>query len=156
MRHSLIITALALVPLGARADVPYLDDRSTPAAVVQSLYNAINSGQYLRAYSYFDADRIGDYPSFKAGYDTTQSVALRLGEQRQDSGAGTTYTQLPAVIKAVETDGRTQVYAGCYTLSAVSPSIQDYPPFVPIRIIGGTLVPTDAPFEAAVGKCPAP
>ncbi|QOL82493.1 hypothetical protein [Pseudooceanicola spongiae] len=154
MTRILMILATAIVPLSAQADPSYLDDRSSPSAVVESLYNAINSQQYLRAYSYFDPDRIGDYDSFKAGYAETQSVTLRLGEPLTEGAAGTIYTQIPAVIEAVGTDGSTQVYAGCYLISAVSPGIQDVPPFLPIRIVSGTLAKTDRPFEAATGSCP--
>ena len=32
---------------------PYIDDRSSPQALVQSLYNAINRKEFARAYSYF-------------------------------------------------------------------------------------------------------
>ena len=35
------------------SDAVYLDDRSTPAAVMLSYFNAINRHEYLRAYSYY-------------------------------------------------------------------------------------------------------
>ena len=38
----------------------YVDDRSTPRAVIQSLYNAIGTHQYARAWSYFEEPPAAD------------------------------------------------------------------------------------------------
>lgn len=153
MKFPLLAFAASLFPLTAHAQDSYLDNRSTPSAVVESLYSAINARQYLRAYSYFAPEAVADYESFKAGYQNTDSVTLRLGKPMAEGTAGTTYTHIPTVIRAVESDGTEQVYAGCYRVAAISPSAQDTPPFVPIRIAEGTLAPTDEAFESASGDC---
>lgn len=44
--------ALMAVASAAFAHEPYLDDRSTATSVVRSYYNAINSREYSRAWSY--------------------------------------------------------------------------------------------------------
>lgn len=148
------ILTLSLTAAAASAQQGgYRDDRSTPSAVVLSLYDAINRQQYLRAYSYFAEDRIGDYTTFKVGYADTDHVDLRLGTPSTEGAAGTIYTSLPAVIRATQADGTQHVYAGCYLVSQVDPTIQDYPPFVPIRIVKGTLAATDASFTDATGYC---
>lgn len=153
MKFPFLAIAASLLPLTAHAQDSYLDDRSTPSAVIESLYNAIDARQYLRAYSYFAPDAVADYDSFKAGYQNTDSVTLRLGEPKSEGTAGTIYTHIPTVIRATESDGTEQVYTGCYLVAAVSSSAQDTPPFVPIRIADGTLTPTDDAFETANGNC---
>ncbi|HVY51583.1 MAG TPA: hypothetical protein VHA07_08475, partial [Devosia sp.] len=52
---------VALLPVAALAVSPalaappaYLDDRSTPEAVIASFYNAINRQEYARAWSYYE------------------------------------------------------------------------------------------------------
>ena len=153
MKFPLFAIVTSLFPLTAHAQDSYLDDRSTPSAVIESLYNAINARQYLRAYNYFAPDAVADYDNFKAGYQNTDSVTLRLGEPLAEGTAGTTYTHIPTVIRATESDGTEQVYTGCYLVAALSPSAQDTPPFVPIRIADGTLTPTADAFETASGHC---
>ena len=154
MKRLILITSLILTASAAPAQqAVFQDDRSTPAAVVESLYNAINRHEYLRAYSYFASDRIGDYEMFKAGYADTDHVDLHLAPPQTEGAAGTTYTMLPVVIRATRTDGTQSIFAGCYAVSQVSPSIQDQPPYIPIRIIKGTLAATDANFDDATGHC---
>ena len=149
----LILTLLLAGSAAGAQQTAFRDDRSSPAAVVESLYNAVNRHEYLRAYSYFARDRIGDYAAFKAGYADTDHVDLRLGTPVTEGAAGTTYTMLPVVIRATDTEGTQAVFTGCYQLSQVSPSIQDRPPYVPIRIIEGTLAETDTAFADATARC---
>ncbi len=80
--HRLTFSALAaLLLLAARlAEPAYLDDRSDPAALIRSYYNAVARHEYARAWSYFgEAKPVADYPSFTAGYADTESVELSLG-----------------------------------------------------------------------------
>ena len=147
-------TAVMLIPTIAAAQEPaYRDDRSTPTAVIESLYNAIDRHEYLRAWSYFDGAHVDDYETFKAGYATTQRVVVRVGAPRSEGAAGTIYTHLPTVIAATRDDGTVAVFAGCYVVAAVNAAIQDTPPFVPMRIVDGTLTPSDASFDTATGHC---
>src|SRR5438105_1859721 len=57
----------------------YLDDRSSPAAVINSYYNAIAQRQYLRAYSYWEiSDSLPPFATFQQGFaDTTAVPAMR-------------------------------------------------------------------------------
>lgn len=61
----LIALAFAAVAAPALAASPgYLDDRSTPEAVVASFYNAIGRQEYTRAWSYYEDGQ--GVPAFKA------------------------------------------------------------------------------------------
>jgi hypothetical protein len=56
MKISVALLALmTATPALAQDEADYLDDRSTPEAVISSYYNAINRAEYARAYSYFRA-----------------------------------------------------------------------------------------------------
>ena len=61
------LAALAAQGIEARAqeEFPYVDDRSDGAALVRSLYNAINRKEYARAYGYFGASKpVGEFKAF--------------------------------------------------------------------------------------------
>jgi len=62
----------------------YLDDRSTPEAVINSYYDAVNKRGYSRACSYWEPgaaeSELPPFESFVAGYADTASVAVTLGE----------------------------------------------------------------------------
>ena len=148
------MTALSALPASAGdeviAEMPYLDDRSTATDVIRSLYNAINRGEYLRAWSYFGEDGRPDFESFAAGYADTDLVELTTGKETAEGAAGTTYWTVPVAIETRHLDGTTEIFAGCYTLSQPNPAIQATPPFVPIGIREGSLAASDAPLDAAV------
>lgn len=153
-----LAAALLLVPLAGAARgaaLPgYRDDRSTPEAVVSSLYNAVNRREYLRAWSYFRAGpERPDYPTFKQGYRDTEHVGLKLGKATSEGAAGSIYYLLPVAIEARAADGTETVFEGCYELRLVEPSIQDTPPFEPMGIVKGVLEKTVKPFAQASGSC---
>ena len=117
----------------------YLDDRSTPQALVTSYYNAINRHEYVRAYSYWQTpagapSRPPPFPQFQQGYANTASVQLDIGTVGGDAGAGQLYYTVPVVLVARTTAGATQTFAGCYTLHLANPGIQAVPPFQPLGI----------------------
>jgi hypothetical protein len=151
--------ALAVVAVSASAadEPPFRDDRSDPAAIVASLYDALNRHEYARAWSYFGDDKpVSDYATFVDGYADTDRLMLRLGEVVTDGAAGSSYGSVPVALAATGTDGRTRVFAGCYTTRQVQPAIQE-PPFRPLEIVAGKLAPTDAALDDAVpAECPEP
>ena len=153
--HRIWATAVVILiaTIAAAQEPAYRDDRSTPTAVIESFYNAIDRHEYLRAWSYFGGDSVGDYQTFKAGYAKTQRVMVRVSAPSGEGAAGTIYTHLPTVIAATREDGTVAVFAGCYVVAAVNAVIQDTPPFVPMRIVERTLTPTDASFDTATGTC---
>ena len=151
-----LATTLALPAVADAAPAePYLDDRSTPEALVQSFYNAIGQQQYARAWGYFTPGRTpGDFAAWAAGYGETVSVAVRFGPTAPDPGAGQITWALPVAIAALGRDGATTVYAGCYRIHLANPAIQTDPPFQPMSIDGASLQRSSRPVDAALpGGC---
>jgi hypothetical protein len=124
----------------------YLDDRSDPAAVLRSMFNAINLHQYARAYSYWEitsstkpAD-LPTYDAFKSGYAATQSVQLATGTITSDAGAGQFHYSVPVTLRSALTTGAQQIFVGCYYLHLSSPTAQAVPPFAPLAISSANIV----------------
>jgi len=147
---------LALFPLATSAEVripDYSDNRSSAADVVQSLYNAINRQEYLRAYSYYSYGSLGLYDWFAQGYADTAQVDLRIGQVTSEGAAGTLHHAVPVALQATDLKGKATVFIGCYRVTEVQASVQATPPFQPIEIEKGSLTVTKAPFATAMGTC---
>ncbi len=115
----------------------YLDDRSSAESVVRSLFNAINSRHYLRAYSYWepDAEGLPPFEEFEQSFAQTGYVELfHIGEVVTDSGAGQQYFAVPYIISVTNTDESVEAFAGCYLMHLSNPAIQATPPFQPLAI----------------------
>ncbi len=124
--------------LGSRAlNTPFRDDRSTAAAVLRSLYNAVNRREYARAYSYY-AEAPRPYAQFVRGYADTLAVSLSLGPVQSEGAAGSVYSTVPVRLRALQRGGKEQVFVGCYVLRQIQPTLQE-PPFEPIGITAGHL-----------------
>jgi hypothetical protein len=151
MRNALVLAALLAVSSAATAAEPsYLDDRSTPEAVVRSLYNAINRHEYARAWGYYgEAKPAKDFDSFVKGYADTAKVEVAVGAVSEEGAAGSIFYAVPVAIRAASASGEWKVFAGCYTLRQVNRQIQE-PPFTPIQIEKGALKPSTADFPEAV------
>lgn len=132
----------------------YLDDRSSPEAVLKSLFNAVNSKEYARAYSYWeDPETNPEVPSFDefaAGYAETESVQVKFGEITGDAGAGQFYYSVPVVLTAQTTGGEVQTFAGCYVVHQSSPGAQATPPFRPMAIRSADVLAADNSADPAV------
>lgn len=132
------------------ADPPYVDDRSDAAAVIRSLYNAINRHEFARAWDYYGETKPAkDFDTFVKGYDGTDTVDVKTGAVSNDGAAGSIFYNIPVAIQATDKKGEAKVFAGCYTLRQVNAQIQE-PPFRPIFIDKGALKPSTADFEDAV------
>jgi hypothetical protein len=115
----------------------YLDDRSSAESVVRSLFNAINSRHYVRAYSYWEpnAEGLPPFEEFEQSFAQTDYVNLfDVGEVLTDAGAGQQYFAVPYIISVTNTDGTVEAFAGCYLLHLANPAIQATPPFQPLAI----------------------
>ena len=151
------VLVLLLAGPALAQDLPrYLDDRSGPASLVRSYYNAIARQEVARAYDYLATPP--DYPAFAAGYAETTGVEIELGAVTTEGAAGSIYATVPIAVRAGSAGGRVRVFAGCYVTRQVQPSLQE-PPFRPIQITEGhlTLVDSAGPLAAAVpSDCPEP
>lgn len=139
MLHAL---ALLLASPALAQDLPaYLDDRSDPASLVRSYYNAIARQEYARAYGYLASPP--DYRGFAAGYADTGAVEVELGPVTSEGAVGSIYATVPAAVRATSAAGEVTVFAGCYVTRQVQPSIQE-PPFRPIQITEGHMARVEA------------
>jgi hypothetical protein len=134
------LVALMTLPALAGPVPAYVDDRSTPVAVIQSFYNAIGRKEYARAYSYYeDGQGVASFDKFQAGYADTASVSIAFGKVSSEGAAGSTFYTVPISLDAVGSSGKHNDFAGCYTLRLANPSIQAAPPFQPMHIVEGHL-----------------
>jgi len=144
--------AATATPTPAQTEPPdYRDDRSTPVAVLESLYNAINNRQYARAWTYWEeSDARPSFEQFAAGYADTAHVDLTTGPVHTGAAAGNLYFDVPVILHATQTNGSQQIFAGCYTLHLAQPSLQTEPPYHPMAISHAELqqVQTDADATA--------
>jgi hypothetical protein len=143
-----LLAGMAL-PAVAHAEDAYLDDRSTPEALVRSLYNAIDRHEYARAYSYFSKPPAKDVDAYAKGFADTAQVKLLTGAAGSEGAAGSTYYNLPVAIEAVDAKGKSKVYAGCYTLKLADPTIQA-DKYDPLHIEKGSLKPAKGDLEDAL------
>jgi hypothetical protein len=141
MRKFVAFAVMAFIacPLPTFADPAYLDDRSTAASLVRSFYNAVNSHQYARAYSYFGDNAAPEaYEDFAQGYADTQLVTVATGTAQSDGTAGSTYYTIPVAIDALSDGGGHKRFAGCYTTRLIDPDNED-PPVTPMFISAAKL-----------------
>jgi hypothetical protein len=133
-------TSVLLIASALAAPPDYLDDRSTPEAVISSFYNAISRQEYARAWSYYeDGQGAPKFAAFVKGYADTTSAKVSFGQSAQEGAAGSTYWTLPVSLDAVNSSGKHSYFAGCYTLRLANPQIQAEPPFHPLHIVDGHL-----------------
>lgn len=154
--RSVIFAATALFSLASiaqsalAAEAPYVDDRSDAAAVIRSLYSAINRHEFARAWGYFgDTKPAKDFDAFVKGYDGTDAVEVKTGAVSNEGAAGSIYYSVPVAIQATDKKGEAKVFAGCYTVRQVNAQIQE-PPFQPIFIDKGALKPSTSDLADAV------
>lgn len=136
----------------------YRDDRSTPQALMESYYNAINRKEYSRAYSYYSEEgREPDFKTFAKGYEGTKSVKVAVRKVDPDPGAGQIYWSLPIAIESEGDDGKKEVFTGCYTIRLTNPGMQEEPPYKPMQIMTGSLTKSPLAIEKSVPEnCEAP
>lgn len=135
-----LVCAAVTAPVPALSQgAPYLDDRSDAAALVRSLYNAIDRHEYGRAWSYFGETKPAkDFNAFAKGFSNTKRVDVQTGPVSSEGAAGSTYFQVPVAIKATGNDDKETIFAGCYTARLADPSTQG-DAFHPLQLEKGVL-----------------
>jgi len=128
----------------------YKDDRSTSEALIESFYNAINRGEFSRAFSYYSDGNQPDFGTWIGGYENTKAIKLVTGPAEGDPGAGVLYWHQPVAIEAETYDGKKEVFGGCYEISMAAPLNQEAPPFRPMSISSGLLKKSTKKLEESV------
>jgi hypothetical protein len=105
----------------AEGDVVAEPPASTGDAVhvLQAYYQAIDEGNYPRAYTYWERNGTASqqsYTVFVQGFASTDSVTLATGQVRTNAAAGSVYTELPVVVLGQQRDGNRQSFCGTYRL----------------------------------------
>lgn len=90
------------------------ENLSSPVALLTSFYDAVNAGEYERAYRYWETPP-GTIQDFARGYAETASVRLIVEPPtRVEGAAGSLYAEVPTLLVARRRDGSERVFAGCY------------------------------------------
>ncbi len=133
------------------AEAPYVDDRSDAAAVIHSLYSAINRHEFARAWDYFgDTKPAKDFDTFVKGYDGTEQGRSQ-DRQRIRRGCCRQHLFQPPGRHQGDSQGRQRKgLRRAVTRCARSAPRSRTPPFRPIFIDKGALKPATADFEEAV------
>ncbi|MBF9031645.1 hypothetical protein HKCCE3408_14685 [Rhodobacterales bacterium HKCCE3408] len=143
----------ALMAASAAAQTPYVDDRSDPDAVVTSYFNALSSHDYPRAWSYWHENERPPFDAFADGHGDIERIEIRTGEVFAEGAAGSVWWQVPVVARATTLSGTEMITAGCMILSQPRPELVDTPPYAPIAIRGGELLPADGDFDEITVTC---
>ncbi len=113
----------------------YIDDRSNAERTISSYFNALNSSQFARAWSYWREGALGNnFQDFVQEHEKLSSIDFKLGDVIEEGAAETTYFQVPIAISLnMEGEQQEDVMRGCFLLKLSSPTVQS-PPFSPLQI----------------------
>jgi hypothetical protein len=87
--------------------------------VLQAYYQAIDAGNYPRAYTSWENNGTASqqsYTVFVEGFASTDSVTLATGQAQTNAAAGSVYTEVPVVVVGQQRDGSRQSFCGNYRL----------------------------------------
>jgi hypothetical protein len=91
------------------------DDHTGPVRLLASYYNAINIGEYSRAWEYWETPPDPSFAEFAAGFADTESVMLVVRPPtRSEGAAGSVYFAIPALMNATHRDGSRHSFVGCF------------------------------------------
>ncbi|HWQ46476.1 MAG TPA: hypothetical protein VN376_06390 [Longilinea sp.] len=126
-------------PLTDYSSAAYLDDRSTPAALMLSYANAINRHEYVRAYSYWGdpVDMIGSLDGFTAYFVNVESMEILFGTIGGEGAAGSVYYPMTLLFKYTTTSATVDRYSACYLVRMSQPGNYGAPPITPMHIENG-------------------
>ena len=141
------LCCLLAAPPALAGEPAYLDDRSSPAQLVKSLYNAINRGEYERAMSYFAERPAETAEAFAETFRGTRQMDVVTGTPLGSGEAPEERFEVPLAVAIAGEDGETRVLAGCYTVLG---QVEAADGFSPHRIAEGLIEPTEAGLEDAL------
>lgn len=87
--------------------------------VLQAYYQAIDAGNYPRAYTYWEGNGTASQQShsvFVQGFASIDRVTLATGPAKINAAAGSAYTEVPVVVLVQQRDGSRQSFCGNYRL----------------------------------------
>jgi hypothetical protein len=111
------IVSASISETGASAEPPA--GTGDALQLVQAYYQAIDEGNYPRAYSFWENNGQASqqsYSVFAQGFAETDKIALTTGQAQTNGAAGSAYSEVPVVVVAQQRDGGRQSFCGHYTL----------------------------------------
>ena len=86
---------------------------------LQSYFEAIDRGEYVRAYTYWNylgkaSQR--NFAQFHSEFAAIEHVIVDVGEPEIGGAAGSVYAEVPAAIVMTQSDQTTRTFCGTYTL----------------------------------------
>jgi hypothetical protein len=87
--------------------------------VLQAYYQALDTGNYPRAYTYWENNGTASqqsYAVFVEGFASTDRVTLSTGQAQTNAAAGSVYAEVPVVVLGQQRDGSRQSFCGNYRL----------------------------------------
>jgi hypothetical protein len=150
MRHCLLSAMCTLVAIGPAlaSGAEFRDDRSSPQALVESLYNAIERGEYDRALSYFAERPVETADEFAATFGDMDEIRVVTGLARAEGEGAQRVYEVPLAIEIQGENWESSVLAGCY--SVLDQSVDADGRFQPFRVTGGSLEAVDVPLDEAL------
>lgn len=109
------ITRLDTACPDAQPAVSPYDNRLSPIELLTSYFDAVQTGDYSRAYNYWETPPVPSLAAFAQGYADTRAVTviLRL-DMYLEGAAGSVYMNMPTLLIATNTDGSVQRFTGCF------------------------------------------
>ncbi|MBI5667677.1 MAG: hypothetical protein HZC41_06680 [Chloroflexi bacterium] len=152
----LLLSIWLIVPAAAHpTPLPEFIVQADPVSLIGSYYNAIDRGDYTRAYHYWERPPQNmTEAQFVAGFaDTVNAEVIVRLPVLIGAAAGNSYADVPTLVIAEHGDGTVHYYAGCFTAhktnvpvgSATEPDPNWY-------IQDGTLSEQTAPDFAALER----
>lgn len=93
------------------------EDQTHPVFLIAAYYNAINRGDYARAYEYWNGNQPGGstLAEFTQGFANTDSVeGWAILPLATEGAAGSVYAEVPVLLRATLNNGDEQLFAGCF------------------------------------------
>ncbi|MGE5596332.1 MAG: hypothetical protein ACM3S1_09910 [Hyphomicrobiales bacterium] len=125
-------------------DIRPYDDATEALRAMNSYYNAVNLGDFERAYGYW-RNPPQSLDEFRQGYaDTAYSIGTFEAASDIDAAAGSRHQLVAAVIRAKLNDGTEQLFSGCYAMYRAAPGVSDDPADELWRIDEASIAPADS------------
>ena len=147
--------APAVTPTPFPTPVSY-DHQDTPEHLIASYINAINRGEYQRAYDYWETNPLS-FDDFITGLENTSHILLTVRLPAYEEGAaGSQYAELVTLLLTTNTDGAQHVDKTCFVARRPNPGMTDTPDEpTPWMIYNATTAPASGSvaWQLATG-CP--
>lgn|SRR5690606_14268224 len=113
---AVLVTSVHAFDPSQQTEIPF-EDRTHPVFLIAAYYNAINLGDYARAYEYWNGNQPGGttLAQFTQGFANTESVdGWAILPLATEGAAGSVYTEVPVLLRATLNNGDEQLFAGCF------------------------------------------